>query len=72
MAKSAGINRSTLYRWQYHRPLGTDGIVPNIAVERVTRAARICGIVLTPQDWIPERINYEPVCPDPRTGDIYE
>lgn len=58
LAKALGISRITAYRWNYARPYGSDGMVPSSAVERVQRAARIQGIVLTPADWAPERINY--------------
>lgn len=53
------ISRITVYRWNYSRPYGTDGMVPSSAVERVQRAARQEGIFLTPADWLPERIHYE-------------
>lgn len=53
------VSRITVYRWQYSRPYGTDGMIPSSAVERVQRAARHEGIVLSPADWQPERISYE-------------
>jgi hypothetical protein len=59
--KRAGYptSRITIYRWGYSRPIGADGLIPSSAVERVQRAARLDGIVLTDADWRPERISYE-------------
>jgi len=54
-----GVSRITIYRWQYGRPYGTDGLIPGHMIERVQRAARLHGVVLTDADWRPERIDYE-------------
>lgn len=58
-AAAVGISRITAYRYSYSRPYGTDGLVPGHMVDKVTRAARLHGIVLTQVDWIPERIVYQ-------------
>lgn len=53
------VSRVTCYRWQMSRPYGTDGLIPSHMIERVQRAARLQGVVLTDSDWRPERIDYE-------------
>lgn len=58
LADCLGINRISVYRWSYSRPYGSDGLIPSRMVAAVQRAARIEGIVLTDQDWLPERIHY--------------
>jgi hypothetical protein len=58
-ANALGVSRITVYRWQYAKPYGTDGLIPNRMVERVQRIARLHGIVLTDRDWTPERIDYQ-------------
>lgn len=58
LARAVGVSRVTVYRWNYAKPLGTDGLIPAAMVERVQKAARREGIVLTPKDWEPNRINY--------------
>lgn len=56
LAKAIGISRISAYRWNYRRPYGTDGLVPSRMIDRVKQAARVEGIILTPEDWTPERI----------------
>lgn len=58
MARAVGVSRVTIYRWNYAKPYGTDGLIPAAMVETVQRAARVEGIVLTPKDWEPARISY--------------
>lgn len=60
LAEAVGVHRVTPYRWQYARPYGTDGLIPAESIGKVQAAARENGIVLTPADWVPERISYEP------------
>lgn len=55
MARALGVSRITMYRWQYRRPYGTDGLVPSSQIEKVRAAARLHGVLLTDHDWTPER-----------------
>ena len=59
LARALNISRVTVYRWNYAKPLGTDGLIPAAMVERVQMAARLEGIVLTPKDWEPNRVSYD-------------
>jgi hypothetical protein len=59
LAKILGISRITIYRWQYAKPVGTDGLIPAHNVELITSAGREYGILITPQDWLPRKIDYE-------------
>jgi hypothetical protein len=59
LAAATGVSRITAYRWQYARPYGADGLIPSSAVDKVQRAARLEGIILTDEDWRAERIDYE-------------
>lgn len=58
-AKALDVSRVTVYRWNYAKPLGTDGLIPATMVDKVQRAARVEGIVLTSKDWEPARISYD-------------
>ena len=58
LARALGISRITPYRWEYARPYGTDGLIPNAMVARVQAAAKAEGIELTPADWEPTLISY--------------
>ena len=58
MAAALGCHRVTIYRWTHGRPYGSDGLIPGPSVERVLEAAQRCGIVLSAEDWLPERIAY--------------
>lgn len=53
-----GISRTQAYKWSYTAPYGTDGLVPHHMVDRIQRAARVEGIVLTADDWTPTRVQY--------------
>jgi len=45
---------STLYKWLMTREKGgTEGMIPGPAVPSVRKAARLCGIYLTKEDWAP-------------------
>lgn len=57
-ARAVGVDRITAYRYGYAKPYGTDGLIPAAMVERVQRAARSEGILLTSKDWEPARIDY--------------
>lgn len=58
-ARACGLSRMTIYRWQYRRPYGSDGMVPSRQVDTVMKAARMWGVCLVDSDWWPERIKYE-------------
>lgn len=57
------ISRITPYRWQYRRPYGSDGLIPTRQIDRIRQIARIEGIYLSPQDWLPERNTWEEEAP---------
>ena len=59
VAKLFGISRITVYRWQYARPYGTDGLIPTPMVEKLNSIARVQGVLLTSNDWLPERIQHD-------------
>jgi hypothetical protein len=59
LADAIGVSRITVYRWQYRRPYGSDGLIPSAAISKIRTVARLQGILLTPEDWVPERIRYE-------------
>jgi hypothetical protein len=58
LAQFLGCSRITIYRWQYARPYGTGGMVPSSAVDKLHAVARREGVLITSQDWLPERIDY--------------
>jgi len=64
LAEIVGCSRISAYRWQYQRPYGSDGLIPTAMVEKINSVARTHGVLLTPMDWLPERIDYEPVAAD--------
>lgn len=59
LAKLLNVSRPTVYRWQYKRPYGSDGLIPSAQVDQIKRIARIQGVLLTEKDWTPERNTYE-------------
>ena len=59
LARLIGLSRVTLYRWQYRRPYGSDGLIPTAQIEKIKGVARTEGILLRPEDWVPETIRYE-------------
>lgn len=64
IARALGISRITAYRWSYARPYGSDGLIPSAVIDKIRQVARIEGIVLTAEDWMPERVIY-PEAPQP-------
>lgn len=67
-ARAIGISRISVYRWSYRRPYGCDGLIPASMVDRIQVAARLEGILLTAEDWEPERkttTDHPPVPGDP-------
>lgn len=55
LADVIGYDRSQIYRWTYpekpHPKRGTGGVVPRRAVERMVKAARALGVLLTDEDF---------------------
>lgn len=76
LAQALGIHRVTPFRWQYSRPVGTDGLIPTEMVSRIHEVARLQGVLLTPEDWVAERVIYDtPAAPgvpaaDPATYEV--
>ena len=58
LSKLLGISRITCYRWQYARPYGTDGLVPNNMRPKIEALARYEGVLLLPSDWEVSRVVY--------------
>lgn len=54
LAKLIGVSRISVYRWQYRRPYGSDGLIPSFQVEKIKAVARGEGVLLRPEDWVPE------------------
>jgi hypothetical protein len=61
LSKIVKVGRITVYRWQYARPYGSDGLIPTPMVEKINTVARMHGVLLTADDWLPERIEYRAV-----------
>jgi hypothetical protein len=59
LADLLGVSTTTIYRWQYAKPCGTDGLVPSSKVEQIIALARQEGVLITERDWLPERIVWE-------------
>lgn len=64
LASLIGISRISVYRWQYRRPYGSDGLVPTAQIEKIKNVARLEGVLIRPEDWVPETIKYETDKPD--------
>lgn len=60
LARILGINRTSVYRWNYRRPYGGDGLITSKMAARINEVARIEGILLRPEDWVAEKVAYEP------------
>ena len=50
LAKLIGVSRITLYRWQYARPYGSDGLIPTAQIEKIRSIARVEGVLLRPEE----------------------
>lgn len=59
LAKLLGLSRITMYRWNYARPYGTDGLVPHAQRPRIEAIARYEGILLLDSDWEARKITYD-------------
>lgn len=60
LARILGINRTSVYRWNYRRPYGGDGLITSKMAARITEVARVEGILLRPEDWVAEKNVYGP------------
>ena len=59
LSKLIGISRISLYRWQYKRPVGSDGLIPTAQIEKIRSIARLEGILLRDEDWVPQVVKYD-------------
>ena len=59
LARLIGISRISVYRWNYRRPVGADGLIPTANIERIKSVARLEGILLSDEDWVPEVAKYD-------------
>ena len=69
LANLLGISRISVYRWQYRRPYGSDGLVPTAKIAAIKQVARLEGVLLRDADWLVEKNdwdNAEPVKPKKR------
>ncbi len=59
-------HRQNIYRWTWPRERGgTGGVIPTSALEDVAEAARIEGVLLTPDDFDPRvKVKLERIYPD--------
>ena len=53
------ISRISVYRWQYRRPYGSDGLIPTAQIEKIRSIARLEGILLRDEDWVPQVVKYD-------------
>ncbi len=58
LSELTGLNLSTIYRWMYAAPQGTDGLVPSSAIKMISEAAKAAGVKLTAKDWQPEKTQW--------------
>ncbi len=63
LAELIGVHPVNVYRWTYPRARGgTDGLIPTSSLAKILMAARTDGILLTIDDFSPERLRIkEPV-----------
>jgi len=59
LAKLIGVSRVSCYRWNYRRPYGSDGLIPTAQIEKIKGVARLEGILLRPEDWVPQVVKYD-------------
>lgn len=53
LAALIGVSRVSVYRWQMRRPYGSDGLIPSVQIEKIKAVARLEGVLLRPEDWVP-------------------
>jgi hypothetical protein len=66
LAYLLNCSRITIYRWQYRRPYGCDGLIPSSRIEQIKAVARTHGVLVRPEDWVPETLQWaenEPIAP---------
>ncbi|CAB4121016.1 hypothetical protein UFOVP7_14 [uncultured Caudovirales phage] len=57
LAELIGVHPVNVYRWTYPRARGgTDGLIPTSSLAKILLAARTDGILLTLDDFVPERV----------------
>lgn len=54
LARLIGVSRISPFRWQYRRPYGSDGLIPTEHIEKIKGVARLEGVLIRPEDWVPE------------------
>jgi hypothetical protein len=59
LAALIGVSRISVYRWQYSRPVGTGGLIPTAQIDKIRAVARVQGILLRDEDWVPEIVKYD-------------
>jgi len=59
LAKLLGVSRISLYRWQYKRPYGSDGLIPTGKIPKIKAVARMEGVLLRDEDWRPEQNKWD-------------
>lgn len=59
LANLIGVSRISLYRWQYRRPYGSDGLIPSAQIEKIKACARLEGILIRDEDWLPQTNNWD-------------
>ena len=53
LAALINVSRVSVYRWQYKRPYGSDGLIPTAQIEKIKAVARHEGVLIRPEDWVP-------------------
>lgn len=61
LARLIKCSRISIYRWQYRRPYGSDGLIPSAQIEKIKAVARAYGVLIRAEDWVPEVIHYDPL-----------
>lgn len=59
LASLIGVSRISVYRWQYKRPIGCDGLIPTANIEKIKAVARLEGILIRDEDWTPQVVKYD-------------
>lgn len=70
LAKLIGLSRITLFRWQYVRPYGSDGLIPTAQIAKIKSIARLEGVLLRDEDWVPRVNKWEDKCPAPQARTV--